>query len=299
MPSLPSLVPAAFACAAYLAVFGAAVRSALAAPAPVDTAICLVPALLALALGATSRSDRKQYVARLFAALLFAPVLLLMWASSEPAQGWHLGLLVPVHVAGLLLATLWLASFATRISAARGAARIGAAAFGRRMASMGGARPALFEVRPAGALAWDVDLRAGVAAGRSHRMTLVLDERAGAVRVREFLAADGARTRSESERSMRSPGDPAFDPTRPDAQSVWSRTWQSSMLDPARLAATSVEFRGDEVVFVLPEQPPVDDESCVALFALVSVLSGYDWSPRLLGTGADARRARASSGALD
>ena len=84
----------------HLAVFGAALWWGLGAGAG-DAVICFGPVAMAAALAATSRSDRQQYVARLFAAAPFLPIGLLMWAFSHDAAGWWLaGLLVTALGAG-------------------------------------------------------------------------------------------------------------------------------------------------------------------------------------------------------
>lgn len=71
-----------FAVSAYVAVYGIALWHHLAGDLA-DGILCAAPAALAVALAGTSQTDRRQYVARLFAALMFLPALLLMWASSH------------------------------------------------------------------------------------------------------------------------------------------------------------------------------------------------------------------------
>lgn len=281
---LTSLVPVAAVSVAHLLAFGGLLHYLLSGDLE-DALICAAPAVVAVALGFTSRADRQQYVARLFAVQLFGPIGLLMWASSHPGGGWVLLALVALQIVVFLAVLLWLASYATRISACPGAPPVGAERFMRRLASLHRSSAGLFRISSDGRPnVWSVDLRAASAQGRSHRLDLVLDTAAGCVRVKEFLAADGAAPASASEQDMRSLGEAYFDPARPDAQAVWSRTWQSSMLVPERLLQTVVEFSGDEVRFALPGQPAVDNESVVTLFAVVATRSGYAWAPRLFGS---------------
>lgn len=284
MPKLPSLLAAALVACAYLLIFGAVLLQLHGQPGLLDVVICFAPAVAGVVLAATSQSDRRQYIARVFAAALFLPILLLMWASSEPVNGWHLALLAVLHVGALLALVLWLAGFTTRIPAVTGVPVVGGAAFARRLEALARSSHGRFAVT-AGAAShtWHVELRAEAASGRRHRLTLTLDEAAAAVRVREFASADGANPSSESERSMRGPGDPYFDPTRPDAQAVWNRTWQATMVELERLESTLVEFQGDEVRYVLPASRPIDDDAVITLFALVTTRSGYAWLPGLFG----------------
>lgn len=81
---------------------------------------------------------------------------------------------------------------------------------------------------------------------------------------------------------MRAAADPHFDPTRPDAQAVWNRTRQSSMIDPERFVATTVHFDGDEVRFEYPPGNAVDDDAVITVFAALVTRSGHAWAPRLI-----------------
>ena len=120
---------------------------------------------------------------------------------------------------------------------------------------------------------------------RSHRIVLAIDGARHEVEVREYLGASGAAPRDAAERSMRGIGDPYFDPSRPDAQAVWARTWQSTMIVPDVLACTRVELTGDRAQ---PAQDwtPATDDAAITLFAAVVTRSGYAWQPRLLGSSA-------------
>ncbi|RPI43463.1 MAG: hypothetical protein EHM59_15335 [Betaproteobacteria bacterium] len=275
-----NLYPVAIVAAGYLLAFGAVLWRALGGDLT-DAFVGLAPAALAVMLGATSQADRRQYVARLLAAVMFAPALLLFWASSHPGGGLWLIVLVVVHVLAILLLIVWLASFTTRIAAAPGLAPVGSLRLGRRIASLDSADGAISSRPGRTATEWLIDLRLLQGQARSHRVRLEVDDARGAVRVQELVGARGARPENAAERSMRSPGDPAFDPARPDAQAVWARTWQSTVIEPERLAATATEFKDDRVAYTLAPDRPQDAEAWIVLLAAVVIRSGYAWQPRL------------------
>lgn len=280
---LSNLLPAGIVLALYQLAFGAALHGLLRGDL-VDAALCFGPVAILAALAVTSQSDRKQYIARLLAAALFLPIGLMFWASSHPAGGWMLVVLAATHVAAFVLVILWLARLATRIDAARGIAAVGADRLAGRIESMQRSANGQFRLARHGAEpVWTVDLLADMQPGRRHRMTLTLDAAGGCVAIKEFLSADGAVPQSAQERDMRSAAEPYFDPTRPDAQAVWNRTRQSSMIDPDRFVATNVRFDGDEVSFDYPPGIAVDDDAVITLFAALVTRSGYAWAPRLFG----------------
>ena len=132
---------------------------------------------------------------------------------------------------------------------------------------------------------WAVALRLAEAE-RAHRVLLQIDERTHTVRVRERLGASGAAPCNADEACMRCIGDPAFDPTRPDAQRISSRVAQASMIDPARLQATRLVLRDGQA-----EPAPqavaataADPDALVTLLCALVTRSGYAWQP-LLGLG--------------
>jgi hypothetical protein len=280
---LASLFPAGIVLALYQGVFGAALWFVLQGDA-FDAVLCFGAIAIVAALAMTSQADRKQYIARLLAAAIFLPVGLLFWASSHPAGGWLLWLLTVVHVFAFLLVILWLARLATRIDAARGIPAAGSDRLAGRMNSLQRSANGHFRLARHGAEdVWTVDLFADAQPGRKHRMTLSLGAASGCVEVKEFLSVDGAAPQTARERDMRAAAEPYFDPTRPDAQAVWNRTRQSSMIDPDRFVATNVRFDGDEVRFEYPPGTTADNDAVITLFAVLVTRSGYAWAPRLFG----------------
>ena len=280
---LASLLPAGIVLALYQGAFGAALYVVLQGDV-LDAVLCFGPIAIVAALAMTSQADRKQYIARLLAAALFLPIGLLFWASSHPAGGWLLWVLTAVHVATFLLVILWLARLATKVDAARGIPAAGADRLDSRMYSLQRSANGHFRLTRHGAEhVWTIELLAGTQPGRKHRMTLTLDAANGCVEVKEFLSADGAAPNNAQERDMRAVAEPAFDPARPDAQAVWNRTRQSSMIDPDRFVATNVRFDRDEVRFEYPPDTTVDDDAVIILFAALVTRSGYGWAPRLFG----------------
>ena len=275
---------------AWLAIAGAE-------PGVLEALICAAPALLAFGLGFTSQADRQQYVARLVACAAMLPVLLMMWAGSQDAADAapNTGLLARqpwifftafalLHVALFLAAVAWLAASVTRVEAAPRSAPVPDAVLVQRLRSLAAAGVPIDVTAGAAPGGWAVALRLA-AAGRTHRVLLQIGERRRTVRVRERLGASGAAPRDAGEASMRSIGDPAFDPTRPDAQRVASRVAQASMIDPARLQATTLVLRDGQA-----EPAPqavaattADPDGVVTLLCALVTRSGYAWQPLLFG----------------
>ncbi len=284
MIRLPRLSPVALVATVYVFVFGAALGWLLRAD-PAEMALCLAPAVAIALLGVTSQSDRRQYVARIFAASMFLPALLMMWASSHDSGGlWLLGA-AGVHVLALLAMVLWLASFSTRIYAVPGTPTVAPERLTRRFAALQAAGAPIIFSPGASASEWLIDVRPNSGDGRTHRVRLRVDAAKRAVQLLELVGSTAAKPITADERSMRTLGDPRIDPTRPDAQLIWARTWQSTMIVPERLAATATDFHGDTVRYRLPSDAPQDAEAWVTLLAAVVTRSGYEWQPRLFGLG--------------
>jgi hypothetical protein len=248
---------------------------------PLSALVCAAPALVTLALAATSQDDRRQYIARTLAAALMLPLLQLMWATEPPrlaADALLAGLLLG-HVALFLLAVIGLAAAATRIEPAPGVAPLPAATLELRLRSLNALGLPL-RVQPGeSARTWVIDLRGDGDAARAHRVLLTIDATAMRVRVRERLGASGAAPRDADEASMRAPGDPAFDPTRPPARRVWARVAQTTMIEPQRLAGVQLRWSPEGVAAA--QAGGRDAESLLALIAAVVVRSGWRWQPVL------------------
>lgn len=253
----------------------------------VEALLCAGPALVALVLCATSRADRRQYVARLVAAALMLPLLQAMWVGSQDGTrelpvpiwvvftAWSLG-----HALVFLAAVAVLARRVTRVEAQAGTQRVDAGTLAARLRSLQAVGLPLSIEAGETAADWTLELRtADVGADRSHRVLLRLDAARAEVRVRERVAAHGAAPRDADEASLRSLGEPAFDPARPEATHGWSQTTQATMLEPDRLAAVRIALR-EGWVEVAPGAA-VDSESLVALLCAVVTRSGWAWQPQL------------------
>ena len=116
---------------------------------------------------------------------------------------------------------------------------------------------------------------------RCHRIVLVLDERRREVRVSERLGAHGARPRDADEASLRSLGDAAFDPSRPDADRVWQTTWQATMIDPLRLDAVPLRPLGLHAELPRAYAAALDGEGVLTALCALVTRSGWHWQPRL------------------
>jgi hypothetical protein len=124
-----------------------------------------------------------------------------------------------------------------------------------------------------------VEYRFAPETGRRHHVFLHVDAQRGQVRVRERTNARGAAPKDERERDMRSLGEPRFDPTRPDAQKVWGKVAQTSILEPQQLEAVPLILRDDRA-----ELPPeyvrsIDTDVMIYVLCAVVTRSGYTWQP--------------------
>jgi hypothetical protein len=282
---LPSLLPVALVATLHAALAGAALYGWLVlaggTPAAFDAALCAAPGLLVLALGFTAQADRRQYVARLLATSMMAPLLLAMWAGSQPvrddvAGGWFFVPFVLLHAAAFVATLLWLAGTTTRVDGDASARTLPAGVLAHRLRAL---RDAGVPIVEAGAGRWVVDHLDGEQ--RVHRVLLDVDPRARAVRVRERIGVHGDAPRDDDEASLRGGlMRPRFDRARPDAAAVWSRTAQATMLVPERLEAAraSLGARGDAVPHAGGDASP---EGWLELLAAVVTRAGFDWRPTL------------------
>ncbi len=84
---------------------------------------------------------------------------------------------------------------------------------------------------------------------------------------------------------MRGPSDPAFDPARPQANRVYGRTAQTTMIDPVRLAAVPLTFTQRSVATVSPAfLSTLDEEGMMTLLCALVTQSGWKWEPALFAT---------------
>ena len=286
----PALTRVGLAAVAYTAVMGAACaawhRHVGSAPAGWALAVCFAPALLAAAFALTAQADRQQYVARLLAAALMGPIGVLFWSlegPTRPGPGMALAIgFALLHLVAFLLAVRWLAAFTTQIAPQTAAPPADRGTLLRRLASLRALGLPLDIRVPAAPhelqLAWQPTGQPG----RRHVVRLCVDESTREVVVHERLQADGAAPADADEASMRSAGDDAFDPARPDAQRVWLRTVQTTMLDAARLRDMPLVLRGEQVAWAGPGAPALPDtDTLMAALAAIVVRSGWAWRPRL------------------
>jgi hypothetical protein len=272
--------------------------SAGAEPGLLEALICAAPAVLALRLAFTSQADRQQYVARLLACAAMLPILLMMWAGAQdtPAatpdetvwvrRPWiFFTAFAVLHGAAFVAAIAWLARTVTRVEAARRAVPVSEEVLVQRLHALAAAGVPFTVDAGAHAGEWTVALRLAEAE-RSHRVLLKIDEPGRTVRVRERLGASGATPCNCDESSMRTVGDAACDPTRPQAQRISSRVAQATMIDPARLQATRLLLR-DGQAEPAPDAVTAtasDPDAVVTLLCALVTRSGYTWQP-LLGLG--------------
>lgn len=256
------------------------------------TLVCFAPAVLGVVLASTSTADQNQYILRNLACVLFTPVLLLFWGTSlDPAvampgrEVWPFATAAGLgHAVAFVGLIFWGGSVLTVVPAAPGVSACGVDMLRARLLSLR-QLPVPFTLSSDGA--GNVIARIQFAAGenRGHSITLKLDAERHHVRVQEKLAADGARPRTEDEASMRGPGDPYFDPGRPDATSISARSVQTSMIDPQRLAATPLRLFQHTVELPADFAAALDADGVVTLLCAVVTQSGWQWRPVFFGTG--------------
>ncbi|MBX3606613.1 MAG: hypothetical protein KF788_15145 [Piscinibacter sp.] len=286
----PALTRVGLAAAGYTLATGSAVAAwhhvVGTAPFGLALAVCLAPALLAIALALTAQADRRQYVVRLVAVALMGPIGVLFWSLDGPTRP-GLGMALAIgfallHVLAFVLAVRWLGAFTTRIDPDAGTLAVGRAMLVRRLASLQSLGLPL-EIRPDGASSAGLRITWHPSAEpeRRHVVQLVPDEANREVTVREWLQADGAAPADADEASLRGPGEPAFDPARPDAQRVWLRTVQTTLLDAQRLQALPLALHGDRVAWSGGTPALPDTDTLMALLARIVTRSGWAWCPRL------------------
>lgn len=275
-------------CCAYLLAAGAGLwwwlRSMGAQPSGADTLVCLLPALVGVALATTSRQDWRQYVARLAAAAVFLPILLLMWGSSQdlPAGSRVWPFAVGFSVAHALLfcvGVLWAGAATTTVRAARATVPMPVEVLMARLLSLNNAGAPLLVSAGAARGEWRVDFAHPDVHHRAHRVTLHIDPALPMLRVRETLRAWNTAPQDAAEADMRGPGDPALDPTRPQARRTWALTAQTTLIEPARLAALPLILQGERVELPAEFARALDPEGMVTLLCAVVTRSGFDWQP--------------------
>jgi hypothetical protein len=129
-----------------------------------------------------------------------------------------------------------------------------------------------------------VSFRYAEDARRSHHVLLKLDTVRREVRVRERTGAAGARPITAEEASMRSPGDPFYDPLRPKAKRIWGKTAQTTQIDKQRLAGVQLQFRGQRAELAADYAASLDGEGMVTVLCALVTRSGWRWQPVFFGS---------------
>jgi hypothetical protein len=198
-------------------------------------------------------------------------------ASALPQWPFYVGA-TTAHMLFFVGLIFWGGSALTQVPALAGSVAVAPQALSDRLSSLARANDRLNVSMPsAGSLLFEVRL----ARKRSHRITLRLDSQNNAVQVGEKLAADGAAPLDEDEASMGDFGESAFDATRPDAQRVWSSTWQATMIEPARLANVPLQLQSAGALLPAAYLDSLDGEGVLTVLCAVVTRSGWHWQPRL------------------
>jgi hypothetical protein len=174
---------------------------------------------------------------------------------------------------------VWTGSALTQVPALGGTAAVSSEALSDRLCSLARTSDRLIVSEPSpGSLLFEVR----VGRRRSHEITLRLDAGKLTVRVGEKLAAGGAAPLDDDEASMGDFGDSAFDATRPDAQRVWSSTWQATMIEPTRLAGVPMQLLATSALLPAAYLDSLDGEGVLTVLCALVIRSGWHWQPRLL-----------------
>ena len=264
-------------------------------PSPSIAVVCALPAILGAVLAGTSTSDERQYVARVLASTMFTPALLLFWATSlDPAAGavarpvWPFATgFVVAHALCFVGAIFWGGSTLTAVPAAPGAPIASAQDLRARLLSLNAASVPFEVANDSGNFDVVVSFRYAEDARRSHHVLLKLDTARREVRVRERTGAAGARPITAEEASMRSPGDPFYDPTRPTTRRVWGKTAQTTQIDKQRLAGVPLQVRRQRADLAVDYAAGLDGEGMVTVLCALVTRSGWRWQPVFFGSGRD------------
>ncbi len=204
-------------------------------------------------------------------------------AAEQPSgarDAWLLSGLGLMHMCAFVIMTLWAAATTTRVRAPTDAAPLAASALLARVDALPqlGARCRVARGEAAHERVIEIEL---AEAERAQQLTVTLDEPGRVLRVVELETAKGARPRDTDEASMRSLGERAYDPARPDAQRIWNVKRQATPIESARLAAIPLRF-----VQGAPTLPPgygasLDADGIIHLLCALVISAGYDYQPVL------------------
>ena len=254
---------------------------------PAQAAVfCALPLLLTVWLVWRAEPDGRQFMVQLFAAAMFGPLLLAFWAGGEvsvsgsAAWPFMLGGAL-LHGAALVAAVLGFGAYVTRVAPAPQVAPVETRLLRERLLSLGAAEvPADVEPGPSDGGGDSLVFQVHFAdPARSHRITLRFDAARARVRVFERTGSRGARPVTASEASLRGPGDPSFDSTRPEARIIAGTAWQTTMIAPQRLAGIRLTLQGPQAMLPRPQARALDAEGVVTLLCAVVTGSGWAWQP--------------------
>jgi hypothetical protein len=281
MSRLRSIVVVAVA---YCALFGAALWLWLRAQAPQSLAIgavCALPALLALLVLTRHRGDPSQLIAKTCACMLMPPVLMLMWAGEQvPAELriWPamVGFCV-LQASAFIGFILWAAPRSTRVEPVEGVSALSVAELQQRIAALpeAGLGVRLLE---ASADTSVLEYVHASEAARVYRFVAQLDAHAHTLYVREQESASAAAPRDAAEADMRPLGSVGIDPTRPAAQSVYSKSTNATFLDPTRLAAVAAALQVANGAVRFASPTPHDADAKHVAYALAALTTGAGWT---------------------
>lgn len=181
----------------------------------------------------------------------------------------------------------WGSSHTTRVPAQRGAPVATPEQLQARLLSLG--RPGgpfeISEVAAAdGATALRVD--ASPDPHRTHQITLRLDATRGCVHVHEKLRVNGDAPLNADEARMATTDEAWSDwhsAAGPDAQYVWTSTWQATMIEPKRLSAVPLMVHAQHAELPRRHAATLDSEGVLTVLCALVTRSGWHWQPRLWG----------------
>ena len=184
-----------------------------------------------------------------------------------------------VHMLFFACLIVWGGSALTQVPALAGTKAVAPQTLSDRLSSLGRVSDHLIVSEPeVDALMFEVR----IGRRRSHRIVLQLDAEKHTVRVGEKLAVDDAAPIDEDEASMGDFGESAFDGSGPDAQRVWSSTWQATMIEPARLAGVPLQLQSSSALLPAAYLDSLDGEGVLTVLCAVVTRSGWHWQPHLL-----------------
>jgi hypothetical protein len=199
-------------------------------------------------------------------------------SAGQPSPIWPVFTAAAIgHALVFVALILWGASLTTRVPAAAGVTPATAQALRSRLHWLNGPHT-LIESVP-GSLVFDVP----AGPRRTHRITLLLDDRHHEVGVREVLGVHGDAPADADEASMRGAAEPAFEPARPQARRLWSRTRQTTVIEAARLAAVPLQLTPGGARLPEAHADGLDGEGVLTVLCALVTRSGWHWQPRLIG----------------